>query len=167
MTNAADNCGLLLTNHKHILTQEPHCSPCYIMPSSGAQVNYFSSLQTLSAIRYTGSSTKYACASRQAGTCLPEVHSRGRGLHIKNIPCKMNVQTDMCVQQVLLAHQPIAHSNGMKTAIFLLLILHRTCRFHTDVSVCWLLGEQMEQIFSTFSNSRHTENCQSTPSICF
>jgi hypothetical protein len=35
MANGADNCCLMLTNHKQISTHEPHRSPWNIIPSSG------------------------------------------------------------------------------------------------------------------------------------
>jgi hypothetical protein len=84
------------------------------------------------------------------GTDSREAQSRGRGLHSRNIPCIMNAQTNVWVQQVLLPNQPIAHSDGMKTAIFLLHLMRSKCHFHADVSVSWLLGEQTEQNFKPF-----------------
>jgi hypothetical protein len=66
MANGANNCCLLLTNHKQTPMHEPHCSPWNIIQSSGPQVNYFLSLQTESAIRHVDSSTKFVRASQQA-----------------------------------------------------------------------------------------------------
>jgi hypothetical protein len=71
MTNGADNCCLLLTNHKQTPKHEPHCSPCNIIPSSGQQVNYYPSFQTLLAIRHTDSLAKFACVLQQAVPWLP------------------------------------------------------------------------------------------------
>jgi hypothetical protein len=61
MANGTDNCFLLLTNLKHFRRYEPHCLPWNMMPSSGLQVTYFPSFQTLSA----DSLAKFACASQQ------------------------------------------------------------------------------------------------------
>jgi hypothetical protein len=47
MANGADNCWLLLTDHKQTPMHEPHCSLFNIIPSSGPHVNYFPSFQTL------------------------------------------------------------------------------------------------------------------------
>jgi hypothetical protein len=66
MANGADNCLLLLTNHKQTPMHEAHCSPWNIMPSSGPKVNYFPSFQMLLAIRHTESSAKFVGASQQA-----------------------------------------------------------------------------------------------------
>jgi hypothetical protein len=60
--NGAVNCSILLTNHKQIVTHEPHCYPWNIMTSSGLQFNYFRLFQTLSA----DSSAKFICSCRQA-----------------------------------------------------------------------------------------------------
>jgi hypothetical protein len=66
MPNGAYNCCLLLKNHKQTPTHEQHCSPWNTIPSSGPQVNYFSSFQTFSAIRHVDSSAKFVCASQPA-----------------------------------------------------------------------------------------------------
>jgi hypothetical protein len=71
MTYGVDNCCLLVTNHKQTLKHEPHCSPWNIIPSSGPQVNYFSSFQMLSVVRHGDSLAKFVCASRQAAHCSP------------------------------------------------------------------------------------------------
>jgi hypothetical protein len=66
MANGADNCCLLLKNHKQTLTHEPHCSPWNILPSSGPQVNYFPSFQMLSDIRHVCTSQQGAHRSPSA-----------------------------------------------------------------------------------------------------
>jgi hypothetical protein len=85
MANGADNCCLLLTNHNP--THEPHCLPCNIISSSGPQINYFPSFQTLSAIRRTDSSAKFACASLQVVHRLPWSTESWTRSTQKNIPC--------------------------------------------------------------------------------
>jgi hypothetical protein len=60
MANGADNCCLLLTNHKQSPMHEPHCSLWNIMPWSGLQVNYFPSFLILPA-----KSTKFVYVSWQ------------------------------------------------------------------------------------------------------
>jgi hypothetical protein len=71
MANGADNCCLMLTNHKQTPTHELHCSLWNIMLSSSPQVNYFPSFQTLSAVRHADSSVKFVCTSQQAAHQLP------------------------------------------------------------------------------------------------
>jgi hypothetical protein len=44
----------------------PHCSPCNIILSSGPQVTYLHSCQTLSDVRHADSSAKFVCASQHA-----------------------------------------------------------------------------------------------------
>jgi hypothetical protein len=62
MANGADNWSLLLTNRRQTLTRELHCWPWNIKPSSGPQVNYFLSFQTLSQIKHADSSAEFICA---------------------------------------------------------------------------------------------------------
>jgi hypothetical protein len=64
MAYGADNTCLLLTNHKQIPKHLPHCTPWNIVPSSGAQIYYLPSFQSLSAIRCTDFSAKFLCASQ-------------------------------------------------------------------------------------------------------
>jgi hypothetical protein len=86
MANGADNCHPLLTNHKQTPTHEPHCLPCNIIPSSGLQVNYFTSFQTLSA----DSSVKFVCASQQATYQSPWSAESWTRQVTKNIPCNIH-----------------------------------------------------------------------------
>jgi hypothetical protein len=65
VANGANNCCLLLTNHKL-----PHCSPCNIIQLRGPQVYYTPSFQTL-AVRHANSSAKFICASQQAAHWPP------------------------------------------------------------------------------------------------
>jgi hypothetical protein len=65
-------------------THEQYCSTWNRIPSSGPQVNFFPSLRTSSTNRHTDSSSKFACASRQA-----EHRSSWRAWYKKSIntPC--------------------------------------------------------------------------------
>jgi hypothetical protein len=65
ITNGADSCCLLLINHKQTPTHEPQCSSWHIIPSTGSQINYFPSFQTLWAIRHADSAAKFVWTSQQ------------------------------------------------------------------------------------------------------
>jgi hypothetical protein len=78
MANGADNCCLQLKN--------PHCLPCNIILSSGSQVNYFPSFQTLSVLRHADSPAKFVCTLQQC-TGRREVQSHRSGPHTKNPSC--------------------------------------------------------------------------------
>jgi hypothetical protein len=72
MVNGANNCCLLLKNHKKL----PHmnCAACreIIAPTSSPQVIYFLSFQTLLAIRHADSSAKFIRALQQVAHWLRE-----------------------------------------------------------------------------------------------
>jgi hypothetical protein len=67
MTNGADNCCLLLTNHKQTLTHEPHWLLWNIMPLVSVQVKLLPFIPNV----ITDSSAKFICASQQEAHQLP------------------------------------------------------------------------------------------------
>jgi hypothetical protein len=87
MAHGADNYCLLLTNHKETPINESHYPPCNIILCRCLQVNYFSSFQTLSAVKHDESSGKSAWSSRPAMHLYRWSAEPWTRLVIKNIPC--------------------------------------------------------------------------------